>query len=693
MDTELTSLSDLFNRCIYRIPDYQRGYAWGGKEIQDFWDDLEILSNNRLHYGGVITLEPVEESVYEKWTQDTWLFERRNIKPYYVVDGQQRLTTAMILLSVILYNVKKRFQNEKLDENKTVEEIEKLFILETGNGSLNSTLLFSYEKDNNSYGFYIANIIGRDNLVDKEDVYENKYTDNLKYAYDFFYKKCEELDFTQLDQLYCKLTYNFVFNRYVIHSKLDIFVTFETMNNRGKKLSQLELLKNRLIYLTTLYDGVDVGTKAEMRTQINKCWKKLYSYLGELQSKNIPRWQRRYRDLDGMGLNLDDIFLEAQVSSYRNEKLISLSPKSGGDGETILNITDLLKSVFTAKNVMEKKLAMEEIKLYISDLSHSIEIWSAMKSPSSSDFSLELKEYLYKIKYFLGSRHLNFNFHFSPNDSVYHRRFLGSEVIETSIFKLLKTEFVDDTLKIIKSLEKILFIYGYLPKENNREYEFESNNLMKDCLLSLNTINNQNSYTIEDLKEINKKLTKIRTELSKLFGITTGDFLSKQAYRDYKNISYYILLEYEIYLLKKSKNNYSILDIEKLYEDKENLNLEHIYPKNGRNKYWRERFGDLTDKEKELYKNSIGNLIIISSEKNDGLGNKDYPTKIDGGTINNPLGYKYGSYAEQYLVNNYSEWTTRSIERRGKELLDFIKNNWNLHITKEMRGDLLGISI
>lgn len=312
MDTELTSLSDLFNRCIYRIPDYQRGYAWEKKEIQDFWDDLEILSNNRLHYGGVITLEPVEESVYEKWTQDTWLFERRNIKPYYVVDGQQRLTTAMILLSVILDNVKKRFKNEKLDENKTVEEIEKLFILETGNGSLNSTLLFSYEKDNNSYGFYVANIIGRDNLVDKEDVYENKYTDNLKYAYDFFYEKCEELNFIQLDQLYCKLTYNFVFNRYVIHSKLDIFVTFETMNNRGKKLSQLELLKNRLIYLTTLYDGIDVGTKTEMRVQINKCWKKLYSYLGELQLKNIPRsTRRRYRDFNGMGMNLDDIFFRS----------------------------------------------------------------------------------------------------------------------------------------------------------------------------------------------------------------------------------------------------------------------------------------------------------------------------------------------------------------------------------------------
>lgn len=121
--------------------------------------------------------------------------------------------------------------------------------------------------------------------------------------------------------------------------------------------------------------------------------------------------------------------------------------------------------------------------------------------------------------------------------------------------------------------------------------------------------------------------------------------------------------------------------------------MEHIYPKNGRNKYWKERFGELTDKEKESYKNSLGNLIIISSEKNDGLGNKDYPTKIDGGKINSPLGYRYGGYAERYLVNNYSEWTTRSIEKRGKELLDFVKNNWNLHITKEMRGDLLGIPV
>ena len=40
------------------------------------------------------------------------------------------------------------------------------------------------------------------------------------------------------------MTQRFVFNVYELVDDLDAFVVFETMNNRGKKLSNLELLKN-----------------------------------------------------------------------------------------------------------------------------------------------------------------------------------------------------------------------------------------------------------------------------------------------------------------------------------------------------------------------------------------------------------------------------------------------------------------
>lgn len=51
-----------------------------------------------------------------------------------------------------------------------------------------------------------------------------------------------------------------MFNLHEIDDDYDVFVAFETMNNRGKRLTNLELLKNRLIYLTTLYDD-DVLTR------------------------------------------------------------------------------------------------------------------------------------------------------------------------------------------------------------------------------------------------------------------------------------------------------------------------------------------------------------------------------------------------------------------------------------------------
>lgn len=73
-----------------------------------------------------------------------------------------------------------------------------------------------------------------------------------------------------------------MFNLYEINDGFDVFVAFETMNNRGKKLSDLELLKNRLIYLTTLYapDEVNDNVKEGVRKKINDTWGVIYNQLG-----------------------------------------------------------------------------------------------------------------------------------------------------------------------------------------------------------------------------------------------------------------------------------------------------------------------------------------------------------------------------------------------------------------------------
>ena len=82
----------------------------------------------------------------------------------------------------------------------------------------------------------------------------------------------------------------------------DVNVAFETMNNRGKSLSHLERLKNRLIYLTTLYEvkELDEDDRLALRDIINDTWKKVYHELG--RNKKSP-------------LN-DDDFLKAHWTIY-----------------------------------------------------------------------------------------------------------------------------------------------------------------------------------------------------------------------------------------------------------------------------------------------------------------------------------------------------------------------------------------
>jgi uncharacterized protein with ParB-like and HNH nuclease domain len=88
------------------------------------------------------------------------------------------------------------------------------------------------------------------------------------------------------ENIYQKLTQNLLFNIYTISTDIDVFVAFETMNNRGKLLSYLELLKNRLIYLSTKFD-VDDCDKEKLRRSINETWKSMYHYLGKNKSKPL----------------------------------------------------------------------------------------------------------------------------------------------------------------------------------------------------------------------------------------------------------------------------------------------------------------------------------------------------------------------------------------------------------------------
>src|ERR1700722_814500 len=97
---EPRSLDSLFKEKLFRIPDYQRGYAWQREQLKAFWEDLVNLAEDRVHYTGVLTLNQGPHP--NKTDKEYWLGEDHSYKLYHVVDGQQRLTTFVIFLQAFV---------------------------------------------------------------------------------------------------------------------------------------------------------------------------------------------------------------------------------------------------------------------------------------------------------------------------------------------------------------------------------------------------------------------------------------------------------------------------------------------------------------------------------------------------------------------------------------------------------------
>lgn len=140
MTEQLMSLSKIFTEQIFRIPDYQRGYSWTIKEVQDFWNDLLRLQENKNHYVGVLTLEPVDSAKYKTWIDDTWLIDSKRFVPYFVVDGQQRLTTSILLIHSIIEIMEQRNIN-KLNYTSQEEISRRLSLTQKMKTSLEHTYL------------------------------------------------------------------------------------------------------------------------------------------------------------------------------------------------------------------------------------------------------------------------------------------------------------------------------------------------------------------------------------------------------------------------------------------------------------------------------------------------------------------------------------------------------------------------
>jgi uncharacterized protein with ParB-like and HNH nuclease domain len=681
---DLKSIHEIFTNRILRIPSYQRGFSWSNNkaidstskeplknvkgELKDLWDDLFNIQENSWHYTGLLTMVEVKKKDY------TWL---PNHTQYAIVDGQQRITSILILLSVIIEKAK--LLDHILGLRKEDAEIQYLFI---DKGA--KAYIFGYEKDNPSDKFFRKHILKLDEVEDDSD--ESVYTENLLKARVFFetmvdlYINNENTDEkTALQKLYNQVTGNLRFNEYILPEELDEYVVFETMNNRGKPLSELEKLKNRLMYLNDKFELVEKeddnseesngkllnAQKEALSAAINQAWITIYKSLG--QNKSRP-------------LNDEDFVKNHWITYFGNYK------------RNVANVyaNYLFDEYFNLQSVYNKSLTIEDTERYVKSLQKCSIWWNKLNNPwffKTED--LELRRAIEGI----------------------HRVGLKTS-FKPLLLAILTRKDRNDFITTINTLEKYSFKVFDVSDRQSNTGDSKIFSLAHGVYLNYKNAEETERELINYTKQY-YWFDLFKNQCIELF--KTGH---QQGFYKWSGIHYF-LFQYDNYL--RTINSTSTKSSELSWKDFHSKNsIEHILPQSAtlslkayseqrqkgktgvKNDYekiqnnW-SAFKEYKPSERKQLANSLGNLLAISSSDNSSFSNDPFLYKVDQGNKGDEYknrGYQYDSMSAMLIASQNTEWTPDAIVKKGLDMLKYlcklIGENYN-NLSDETKYKVLGL--
>ncbi|MBH0296905.1 DUF262 domain-containing protein [Helicobacter pylori] len=582
---ELLTLDGVIEKGVFEIPSYQRGYAWQMRQLKDFWNDLEHVSKlgDKFHYMHSLTLRESENE-----------FES---SAFEIIDGQQRLATSLILLGLLA----KTTQNK--DPKYSLINLEPIL----------------------SYKYYGLSEAFRAIMGEEKDLEKFKtsfYAKNLIEAYEFFQEKIRNLPNTTLNKLLDALTKKMLFSVVELNdNRIDPFSSFETINNRGKDLSTLELLKNRLHFV--VHKICDEEDLENLQNEINDTYTRIYHDLRSFEDDHL------------------DSFLKHFIAYYYGEK--------GDFKKRLLEMEFNAHKRYTDNtNFDDEYERIDDLLFY---LSYSSKVWHFLHTLDEKSIALIFDD----------NRKLEMEI--TPKmrgllDKMRRLNALSYNAFLPLLLSLLTIQLVGRsaneqpyTTKELESLLEYLerfgfLVYGVAGKntaknewielafEAFRAYRYGEENIVIEKLPTLEKsfFNRQGNSALELLEE----------------GIHSKKNTEKW-YQWGKALNY-LLYEYELYHNPETTLNF----------DSSIESIEHILPQKPDQGY--------SAKEKSWAKNphivhALGNLLLIPKNANSSLSNKPFDEKRKA--------YLKGSYSEKEVAKNAS-FGVAQIKERSEKLLDFL---------------------
>lgn len=612
----------------YNIPIYQRNYSWGYDNIETFFNDVN--NEKEGYYIGNLLITPNE----------------KDKKAYDVVDGQQRLTTIVLMLLAISHIIYEKYdilsvkdKREQKIYNKLVTsrtDIKRQLVYEE-NEEEHFPRLVLLDDDMTMYEEFLK--------IVKEDVDFKPYKNRIfgkRYHYikelieDTFFEMDEDGNYINYIESFENLT-NFLKKLNSIEilvikveNLTDAFSIFTSFNSKGLPLTLIDLLKSYYLKNAVTYLGEEKALEN---------WQELITYFHDDNGEPISSLVTQFLQ------NYYDTFEAKSTSSITKSQSLReyerLFAKKGGD--------------------------------YILDLIEGAKVFSSFTN-NIGKFNEEL-EYTGPLP--ISER---------DEDIDYYIKKLA--VLDTTavypIIMFLLTKYKDGQINAKNLVSNLKYLSNYYIRRNI-VLKPKSSNLRAKSLLAIRKL--------EEERDLNKNASDIISSSLNMIAATNNEFLSSlldsNIYEVNKNISRLIMIdlerEYGTFFHKQRKDDLDDKDERGRFR----WTIEHIMPQSKNlSKSWKDSInidGKMTDEEisrvQSEYIHKLGNLTLTGY--NSEMSNRDFIEKRDykGKSTDDYSGLRTGLFLNESIFEDNPDkesWSQDDIRRRTQILAELLVKLYDL---------------
>lgn len=280
------------------VPHYQRAYSWGSKQWQQLWDDLVSLVEERSGQGqeGARSTHFIGSMVTTPGSSVP-----QGVAKYVLIDGQQRITTLMLLLSVL------RDLLRESGDTRRAEMVHNLYLTNQYQENQEHYKLLPTQGEDvaNSDRTAFTRIISPDTGARVQG-------HPATAAYEFFVKKIRASSSPKPDILIETVTSGLILVSIVLDRDDNPYTIFESLNAKGRPLAEADLIRN--YFFMRIH-------QSDHERAYRQLWQPMERMLVDA---SMTEFFRQYLMRDGTLVKSDTVYVELKRNIDRRTQMTPL---------------------------------------------------------------------------------------------------------------------------------------------------------------------------------------------------------------------------------------------------------------------------------------------------------------------------------------------------------------------------------